>query len=144
MKFCFNIFDTNGDGLISIKDIIDYTNNIHFTDRFLKNDALKIIKFIKSKYNSEEDSSITFPNIYSKRENYLTARALHKSCDKLVDKRNRLSSMHAHFSLPNAKRSVDPTVRESNKKIVLKLSNSSHNKPRQKSLVNIFDAKRPK
>jgi hypothetical protein len=131
------MFDMDGDGIISLKDILDYTNSLHSTDRFLKKDALMISKFIEEKFNPPVLTNRSLPYIKKSTFNYL-----HAPIQSLRPER-RKSSKHT-FALPSLNKSVEPAIREPSKKIILKLSKSNHPRGRQKSLMNIFDFKKAK
>ena len=49
MYLWYRIFDVDQDGRVSLRDVIEYINNLHFTDIYLKNDALKISKYLNNK-----------------------------------------------------------------------------------------------
>jgi len=61
LKMLFQIFDLDSDSIISMRDILKYTNNLDEKDRYLKNDALKISKYLENKFNPA--SILRLPNL---------------------------------------------------------------------------------
>lgn len=54
LRMWYKIFDVDHNGEVSIQDVMTYINRLHFTDWFLKNDALNIFKFFETKMNNKK------------------------------------------------------------------------------------------
>lgn len=71
LRITFDIFDYDKDGVISMKDILAYINNLKPNDRYLNKDALRISKIIESKFDPK--SILKYPQL-QKSQNYLSAK----------------------------------------------------------------------
>ena len=65
LLLCLQMFDMDGDGKISLNDLLKYTFRLHETDIYLKNDVVKLIKVF------ENNSAIDIPK--SRNLPFLTA-----------------------------------------------------------------------
>lgn len=49
LQLCMQMFDIDGDGKISLNDLLKYALSLNETDRYLKNDVMKLIKLFENK-----------------------------------------------------------------------------------------------